>query len=253
MSRQRNNPRLRRARRNGNGPGRRWHRRLGVASAIPVLLLAVTGIALNHDEQISGLDGFVQSGWLLDWYDIGTPTEVLGSQVAGVEVLSADGIILLNGEARLFDQSPLLGALEHQDLLHVITQTELHLFTLQGQRVESLALPATVTGISLTTRPEIVRLEPDKSLFNIDTLSPVPHSLYPVITGQLGEQLEPQPGAAAMFRRLVLPRSRVLQDVHSGRFFGRAGVLVMDLFALLFIALAITGIRMWWRRSGQAK
>ncbi|MBT8114209.1 MAG: PepSY domain-containing protein [Arenicella sp.] len=245
----RNNSRPRGSQRNGKLPGRRWHRRLGIISALPVLLLAVTGIALNHDERLSGLDGFVQSSWLLDWYDIGAPGEVFGSDTAGVELLSADGFILIGGEAKLFDQAPLIGTLMHQDLLHVITETEMHIFTSERQLVESLSLPERISGVWLTSEASIIQFQPDKTLYSIDTLSEVPHNIEPIITGNLSDQLQQRPETASGFRRLMLPRSRVLQDVHSGRFFGQAGVLLMDLFALLFIVLAITGIRMWWRRS----
>ena len=39
---------------------------------------------------------------------------------------------------------------------------------------------------------------------------------------------------------------RVLLDVHSGRLFGRLGVLWVDLVGVLLGGLAMSGIAMWW-------
>ena len=50
----------------------------------------------------------------------------------------------------------------------------------------------------------------------------------------------------------MLTFERVLLDLHSGRIFGRAGPLVMDAAAVLFIALALTGFWMWLRRPPHA-
>ena len=47
-----------------------WHRYIGLAAALFVIVLTVTGLLLNHTEEL-GLDSSsVQSDTLLDWYGI---------------------------------------------------------------------------------------------------------------------------------------------------------------------------------------
>lgn len=46
----------------------------------------------------------------------------------------------------------------------------------------------------------------------------------------------------------ILTMDRIILDLHTGRFFGEAGVWVMDIAAIAFIILSITGIVMWMRR-----
>jgi len=41
---------------------------------------------------------------------------------------------------------------------------------------------------------------------------------------------------------------RFLLDAHSGRFFGKYGVYVIDIAALLLLILSITGIWLWATR-----
>src|SRR2546430_9805712 len=49
---------------------RRWHARIGFSALLFFLILAVTGLALNHGQSL-GLDGrFVHAEWLARWYGI---------------------------------------------------------------------------------------------------------------------------------------------------------------------------------------
>ena len=47
-----------------------WHRRLGLTAALFVLLLATTGLALNHTDGLRLDERYVGAGWLLRWYGI---------------------------------------------------------------------------------------------------------------------------------------------------------------------------------------
>ncbi len=51
------------------------------------------------------------------------------------------------------------------------------------------------------------------------------------------------------YRGTGLPIERVLLDLHSGRIVGVWGIYLVDLVAVLFIIIAITGIWMWWYKK----
>ncbi len=51
-----------------------------------------------------------------------------------------------------------------------------------------------------------------------------------------------------LYRGKGLSLERLLLDLHSGRLLGNAGVYIVDVAALLFIFLALSGSWMWWRR-----
>ena len=72
-----------------------WHRRLGVAAAFFVLVLVVSGIALNHSSAF-GLDrNFVDWDWLMQAY--GDDSANLPAYQLGGEL-----VITLRQRARLF-------------------------------------------------------------------------------------------------------------------------------------------------------
>ena len=53
-----------------------WHRYMGLAAALFVIVLAVTGLALNHTQEL-GLDSnYVKSGALLNWYGVQAPENI---------------------------------------------------------------------------------------------------------------------------------------------------------------------------------
>ncbi len=49
------------------------------------------------------------------------------------------------------------------------------------------------------------------------------------------------------YRSRLLSIERWLQDLHSGRFFGTIGIIVLDIASALLLILAVTGLIIWWR------
>ncbi len=47
-----------------------WHRRIGLVALTLVIVLAITGIALNHSETFKLDETYVNTSWLLNWYGI---------------------------------------------------------------------------------------------------------------------------------------------------------------------------------------
>ena len=51
-----------------------WHRYMGLAAALFVVLLASTGLLLNHTERLGLAQRYISAGPLLDWYGIEAAT-----------------------------------------------------------------------------------------------------------------------------------------------------------------------------------
>lgn len=52
-----------------------WHRQVGLATSFLMIILAVTGIILNHNADWGTTQAAVNSKWLLAWYDV-DPTQI---------------------------------------------------------------------------------------------------------------------------------------------------------------------------------
>jgi hypothetical protein len=231
----------------------RWHRRLGLLVAVFALLLAVTGIVLNHTPEL-GLDRrFVDWPWLTRAYgDASTdqPAFQLGERWLS---RSADGRVYLDTREVASCSGELVGAVAANELVYAACARELLLITFAGELVESISgstgLPAPLTGIGVAGTEVVVQATgrwwlADLELADFSAPAPGGEIISQLASARLPAEVRegiPAPAAWLTWERLLL-------DVHSGRVLGRLGVLWMDLMAVLLCGLALSGIAMWWLR-----
>ncbi len=232
-----------------------WHRWLGLAAAIPLFIAALTGLALNHTEDL-GLDQrHLDQDWLLDWYGIRPPGEALGFPLEGRWLTWLGGQLFLDRHPVDDSERPPVGAVlsESAGLLVVALPDALRLYTPEGERVEELpagvALPGHPLRLGITADGAIV-LETGEGRFVADEAL----LQWSPATGQAVQWSggAPPPPALAQaleraWRGQGLPLERVVLDLHSGRILGGAGVLIMDAAAVLVLLLAPTGVYLWIR------
>ena len=242
------------------GRWRRLHRRTGVCAALVVLILVLTGILLNHTDQLHLNRRFLQYEWLLNLYDIHLP-ENIGSYRAGDHWVSLLGDQLFLDDRPLAERADKLGgALLADQGVFVATDRALLLYTRTGELVERKPITRQRYGQMLAIAPAKVAgrvlLELDNAVYQVDTNT---FESEPVQNG-FTEWVQPETlptemrnAIARSYRGIGLPIERVLLDVHSGRILGRWGPYVVDAFALLFLGLAGTGVWMWWRSHRVAR
>jgi hypothetical protein len=236
-----------------------WHRRIGIVAALLVLVLCVTGIALNHTEGLRLDQRFVTSAWLLDWYGIDLPED-------GKSFAVASDRVSLFGDRLYFNDTPvdglvdeLVGAAQARDIIVAVVGGDALLITPQGELVERLGvesgMPPGVTAVGIGAGDQIVV----RSLAGIYSADEELLSWAPAGLDESGirwSQPESLPdGLRATlsqdYRGRILPLERVLLDLHSGRLFGGWGVWLMDAAAVLLIALAVTGGWLWFGRRAK--
>ena len=135
-----------------------WHRRIGAFLAIVVVILSISGIALNHTEQFRLDQRHVQADWILDWYGIAVPEQ---AQVTPVNQIR---ITLLGDHLYAADKfigapySDLLGAHWNGQVIAVVVGADLLLLTAQLELVEQVSVagglpPGTIVGCNDSARP----------------------------------------------------------------------------------------------------
>ena len=134
----------------GRRPRRPWfrsfHRWLGGIAAFFVLLLAVTGIALNHGHEWRLDQRFVSWGWLLDAYGIHAP-EYADSYGAGDHRAALLGQHLYLDERLVAtDAAALSGMVVLEMMIVLATESDALLLTPEGELIERLNLVGTLPG-----------------------------------------------------------------------------------------------------------
>ena len=230
----------------------RWHRVLGLASAVLVILLAVTGVLLHHASRF-GLDRqSVQSPPWLDWYDIAPPAEMRSYPVGEHRLSQLGNRVYLDAQELLSTDDTLKGAVRAGEVIVLAGRTHLWLLDARGMLLETLGpehgLPRSITRLGSRNAQVALDTEQGKYLADLDALRWMRTGVDVNYWAQ--PQMPPQDLRAEIeqaWRARELTVERVLRDVHSGRILGTAGALIMDAAAIMLLVLAVTGVWIWWR------
>lgn len=227
----------------------RWHRRIGVLIALFLLVLAVTGLLLNHTDQLSLSDRSVTSDWWLSHYNIERPESV--AYQVGQRWLSHLGghYIYLDEREVAFCENTLIGAVQLPQMIVAACGDTLVLLTTKGEEIErigsSAGLPVGLEGLG--NDDNALLLLASAQWYRADLMSmqftPYIGSAKPVGRQALPADIEQQ--LLLVFRGEDIHWERLLLDLHSGRLFGFSGVIWMDLVAFMLIWVAASGVWSW--------
>lgn len=235
-----------RARRSRTRRLNRWHRLAGISAAAFLIFLTATGLPLQFTDRLGLGSRHVGTDWILDWYGLEARGEVLVS--GGVAALG-DRLFLDSGEP-VAPLSGFAGAVRLDGLLIVAGLGDVLLLdAADGTLIDRFRLERNIRRIGiagdlpvldttaglLTADPGLVSWIPAGQTLKVRWAAPerAPAALAETVRRQV--------------RGSLLSTERLLQDLHSGRAFGTAGILVVDLASALLVFLSISGLIMWWR------
>ena len=237
----------------------RWHRYLGLTTVLFLILLSVTGILLNHTEELKLAKRYVQSEWILNLYGIKTPSISAAFPVDDdvIWISFISNKLYLNQKLIQGSYEKLGGAVNMpQGFIVILIGEQILLITPKGEVIERLTptegLPIGISLLALTTDKQLIAqtpsglYKPDDDFMTWEKVADnpklqwikpqsAPSNLQQALVTQVSEQ--------------IIPVERLLLDLHSGRLFGIWGVYFMDLVAILILILASTGLFMWLQRK----
>jgi hypothetical protein len=233
-----------------------WHRYMGISAAVFTLVIAVTGVLLNHTEDYQFDSRHVQSDWVLDWYGIKAPQD-MHSFAAGDRYITLMGEHLyLNRREIEGDYRQLAGAMLNNDMFVIAVSDSILLLTLRGERIDRLqrsdGIPAGIERIgtdrsgAVIVQTSLDYYQPDADFLHWTRRDKTPAGMHWATPGPLDPRLKS--ALRNHFRGEVLPLERVILDLHSGRFFGQLGPWIFDAAALLLILLSLSGTWIWLKR-----
>lgn len=231
---------------------RRWHTRIGLAAVVFFLFLAVTGVVLNHAAEL-GLDNrYVHASWVARWYGISAERPRHAFRSGGHDLVAANGRWVLDGRLSGEKFPTPIGLVELPDMVVVASSTSIYLYGKDGaliDRLERNALPGVPVQAIGAGASQLVLRTPSGTFETSDALSwkraprdaiawSAPADLSAAEGERYAQMLEP--GVSVQ---------RLLLDVHSGRFAGRYGPLVVDLLAVFLCVLSLSGAWLFFKRK----
>ncbi len=208
---------------NGSRGARRWfrraHRWAGLSLVVFILFLSLSGMALNHTEDLKLDSRYVGWSWLLDAYGMEEPGPYAGMVSLGSMVIVADDY-------------------------------RVHVLLASGELVETIDLGATLPGVIerigrvgdyavIQSGQALYRSDEDITRFEYWDAQRQSEVAWSAEVLPATEGLE---ALDAAWRGPGLTAERLLLDLHSGRVLGRAGPWLMDAIAVFLILLSLSGL-----------
>lgn len=228
------------------------HRYVGILVALFVIELAVTGILLNHTEELQLDEKKIKTTWLMEVYGIKS-AEISSSYKVDGKLIYQRGSQLYLEKKALECDAPLVGAVLHQQLIVLANQKGVCLILPDGTAVDDIHIDpqAQIQKIGKQAEDNVVLdtsmgwygLNEDLTILSpIEKQGDVDWSAPATIDRTQLNALEANESGAG------LTLERVILDLHSGRIVGIGGVYFMDIVAFLMILLSITGLSIWGKR-----
>lgn len=238
---------------------RKAHRLLGILLIAPLLLVCLTGMALNHGIDLNLSDRKISADWIRSHYGMLLEGEPLAYGLEGVSYAALwDGKIFYRSSI-IADSSQLVGAVPLRDGTAVVTASAVHYFGLDGELMETMGPPTlpsppiiragrnlnlelileTTTGIFVSDK-ELIEFTPATTEKDIVWSVPVTSTKQNIATWKTA------------FSGDGVPLDRIILDIHSGRFFGSIGKWIYDVLAIGVLILSFTGAILYLRTRRRA-
>lgn len=233
-------------------PSRKWrrlHRWVGLLIAAPVIILALTGMMLNHVEFL-GLHQRTLPVFMASLYGVPAPEPIVAVEADGRWWSFVDDQLFLQDQPLGQCARPHGGVAAVGSLYVVGCDGALLLLDSNGSLVERIGKEFSVPAFDQLTEADgalVLSSGGSNWRYDIDQLSAV--AFDGVITPVVWQS--PPRAVLEALPMMTVPAEfnwqRFIQDVHSGRVLPLLGTLLMDAAALLLIVLALTGVIIWSR------
>lgn len=214
----------------------RWHKRIGVFLALFAIWMATSGFLLNHVDDFSFLKKSINNSTIRNWYGLTPSTSVF---ILDKNTQWQNGSInlktkkSLNCSQLLYFSAATMGNI-------AICSRDIYLLSEDGNLIDKISSEHDFNSYAKLHKN--IFLKQENSIFLLDSEG------WTLIEEQKSFDIKDW-NSPMTAHYPQLERSRFLQDMHSGRFFGLWGVYFVDFIAVLLFLLAITGLIAFLKRK----
>ncbi len=233
------------------GPGRallRLHRRVGVALSAIFIVICITGILLNHSDDLNFQSSTIEADWVYDWYGLKPSGELIHYALEKQSISSLDGQLYSNNKS--IGHFPLpIGVTELENIAAISFENSILLLTHDGEIIETIpdaSIPGSIISKISSNDQRTLIIDTNSGLYSSDesilewNQTPALALQNALLPSDPPQELETQ--LIRSFRGEGITWGRVLLDIHTGRFFGSAGKWIADLSGIALILLTLTGV-----------
>lgn len=232
----------------------KWHRRIGLTAALFIAFLVITGIVLQHSDDLNLPFKFLSNSWLLRHYGI-KPNPITTYQLGNQTISHAGNNIYLSGKPINTQSDEIYGAVASTDEIIIATEDSLIALDHGGNLIDEITtkdgLVEPPLGLAKSSSGKIILRGKTEYWVGNDDLTkwknhngPHPIWVAPTLTLPALKQVIESHDMSSQ-----ISIERFLLDAHSGRIFGKYGIYIIDAAAILLLILSVTGIWLWTARK----
>ncbi len=227
---------------------------VGLAVAAILIVLAITGVLLNHSADLKLHQRWITHPVILDWYQI--PDDFnppVSFQVGENWVSQIDDHIYFNEMFLFSSDATLVGALTYEDGWLYVLNNQLHLYNAAVQLIEHIDLTSefseSIDRIGINSEKQLIlRVAQTNWIADPELIGWQPYIATDIGWARPG--LFPNQIRSRLFqlhRQRQLSFEHFILQLHNAQIFGSIGKWLLDLLALSVVLLATSGPYIWWR------
>ena len=229
------------------------HKFTGIAVCIFLIHLSITGIFLNHTEDLGLDEKYTASPMILALYNISIPSQEESFLVDNIFISRFGDQVFMNNQPIIKNESPIMGAAFSNQILTIAFQNEMVLLTQEGELIERITsaaeLPKNIQklGVSedilyLKTPDQLWQSSDQAQAWELSGSGFNNWSNEVVLSDQQTKQIE------MYFSGKGVSLEQFFLDLHNGNIIKGFGKWLLDIIAIFLLLLSISGIWIWLKK-----
>ena len=230
------------------------HKFTGIAVCIFLIHLSITGIFLNHTEELGLDEKYTSSPLILSLYNISIPNKEESFLVNNHFISRFGNQVFLDKQPVLKSDDSLIGAVMLNQMFVIAFENELVLLTEEGELIEKLSaaagLPKNIQKLGvfdnilfLKTNNQVWESNDEAQEWGETNSNFNEWSNEVVIPDKKIQQIE------SYFLGKGISLEQFFLDLHNGNIIKGFGKWFLDIIAIFLLLISISGIWIWFRKK----
>ena len=230
------------------------HKFTGIAVCIFLIHLSITGIFLNHTEDLGLDEKYTASPMILALYNISMPSQEESFLVDNIFISRFGDQVFMGNQPIIKSESPIMGAAFSNQILAIALANEMVLLTQEGELIERISstaeLPENIQklGVSedilyLKTPNKLWQSSDQAQAWELSDSNFNDWSNEVIMPDQQTKQIE------MYFSGKGVSLEQFFLDLHNGNIIKGFGKWLLDIIAIFLLLISISGVWIWLRKK----
>ena len=230
------------------------HKFTGIAVCVFLIHLSITGIFLNHTEDLGLDEKYTDSPIILALYNISMPSQEESFLVDNLFISRFGDQIFMDNQPVFKSENPIMGATLSNQILVIAFPNEIVLLTEEGELIEKLTtatgVPANIQKLGalnslllLKASNQVWESNDEGQEWRVSDSNFNEWSNEVVMPDEKTQQIE------SYFLGKGVTLEQFFLDLHNGNIIKGFGKWLLDIIAIFLLLISISGVWIWLRKK----